>query len=262
MIGAAVMAGAAALGSYMSSRSSAKGQEKANEQNMEIAQKQMDFQREMSNTAHQREVADMRAAGLNPILSATGGPGASSPPGASAEMKDAKTPGVNSALKAIDTMANAFLARELTEKAKQDTDTSLSQQDLNRTNSTLSAAQRGKTIREQDLVEANTSTAKAAKFNIEEDTNVKKSLQNLQQSEIDKNNNFSNLLKEQGVTEGFRARLTSLNGAQAAELLKGLKTEGEISETAYGKAMQYLKRLSDSLPGVRIRAGKTSLGVD
>lgn len=83
MIGGGV---SSAAGIY-SANKNYKAQQEANAANIQMAREQMAFQERMSSTAHQRESKDLEAAGLNRILSATGGSGAPSGSGASATVQ-------------------------------------------------------------------------------------------------------------------------------------------------------------------------------
>ncbi len=96
-------------GTIASALIGARSARKTNQAASAQAARSMEFEERLSKTAHQRQVADMKKAGLNPILSATGGSGASTPSGKAA-------PVIDPASTATQSVASALQAKRLNQE--------------------------------------------------------------------------------------------------------------------------------------------------
>lgn len=224
------------------------------------------FARQMSNTAHQREAADLRRAGLNRILSVSkGGPGASAPviagpsasaPGASAATGPAAA-GVlarveNAADRAVNTgyvakVADSNIAklkqevmqsRATTARARQLTENEKQVERNLKLDEEIKEKQLGEI--EARILELTQSAALKGTQGIREDASAKESRARRK------------LLLSEAEKSGFSARILE-------QQLKGWVLEGELDEGTYAKIMRAINR---ALPAASAVAGaRRSFGV-
>lgn len=129
--------------------------------NKRLIKYQQDWQERMSNTAHQREVADLRAAGLNPILSATGGSGAS--------FGSASAPGMDIKDSVGEGLSTAFQYKQLKAQVKNlDTNTESQEEDIH--NKIVSRNNETRKITNE--IENNTALTNAQVKRLQDQTNI------------------------------------------------------------------------------------------
>lgn len=226
-LSALIGGGAALLGGILANKSSAARQEDAQAFNAQEAQANRDFQERMANSAHQREVADLRAAGLNPILSGTGGMGNASPSGSAASTSplpatDAITPAVSSALAAKRNEAEIELLQAQKIQALSTARNQNAQGSVNEAEASNAIARYPQILQETNLSAARELESKASGLN-----------QYAQEA----------LNKARTITEKFSADVQREQARILVEDLKAARRRGTVDETQYGQVMEYISRI-------------------
>lgn len=254
----AIAGGAAsAFGSYMNQ----KQQRETNEMNQAIAREQMAFQERMSSSAHQRQAKDLEAAGLNRILSATGGSGASAPSGAastalSPRVGDMLKDTVNSGLAAANLESDLAIKDAGVAKTLADTANSLEQSKIlsEQTAQAGLATAKQRAVQEEQIEREKHMTTEQRYKASERKAESERSRTALEyeqtdlerrksQSEIDKDfQKYDNVIRR--VTDGIDAATSALNVSRylrSPTVKPGSRAERRALERAGSKGLEVKK---------------------
>lgn len=231
-------AAASALASYLSAK-------KSNEQSADSVAAQLQFQERMSSTAHQREVADLRAAGLNPILSGTGGHGSTTPAGASMQYQQEAGPavekGINTALSVQRQKAEIDLMKAQEASQISQPFVAQSQIELNR-----QSAEREKAAAEklrEETINVGGYGRDALKHEVTLTENrAKEALASAYNHQAQM---WLNKAREK--TEGHTAQAEELRVKGLSLELERLKNIGAVNETQYGAFLAFIEATTRAL---------------
>jgi len=184
----------------------------AAEQNSAMLDKQIAWQNQWRNTAHQTEVADLRAAGLNPLLSVNKGAPMGAPGSASG--------GVDS--RAGSAITEGWSASASRRQMQQSIDTGKSSEDLNRTLELKADAERRGAQNEADISGYELDALKRAEHNhkyidarareISEDSKASATAAQIERELDEAGGEVLRALKRLGITGGSAAQI--FNGAR------------------------------------------------
>lgn len=222
----------AAIGPLVGGAFSALGASKQNDRAQAASRDMMAFQERMSSSAYQRAMADMKKAGLNPILAYQQG-GASSPAGASytpqnelSGLGQAFGQATSSALQAWQTGADTALkgAQLDTEAARR----------------VLTIAQSAQTMSQETLNNVQSDVQRASQRQIEEMT--KKIRADL------------NLTEAQLTSEQLKQGILELNVEQAKAQLPEMKARGEVFTGDKGFYLVIANEIAKIMSGTGLRS--------